>query len=128
MNVTQKVFLAGGDKDVERAFSAADQILADLFRVINALDFGTIEDGAPAANFNGRWLLYTTNGVANTDDTKRHKLGRVPVSFLQFERPNKTGETPNSGQVYWGTGPSATDLTVTLRCTVASKQVYVLIF
>lgn len=129
MRVSQKVSLAGGDAEPARAWSAADQTVGDLFRAVNSISVGrTIEDGARAENFDGVWLVYTTNAVADTDDVKRHKLGRPPVGFLPVERPNRTGETPNSGQIYWGTGPSSNDQTVTLRCTVASKRAYVLLF
>lgn len=125
MNITKRAHLAkGGDQ----SWSILDNLLDSIYQAINSIDIGDIEDGAPAANINGRWLVYTTNAVANTDDVKRHRLGRTPKTFLQFERPNKTGETPNAGQLYWGTGPSATDDKVTLRCTTASKQVYVLLF
>jgi len=132
VKVTQKVSLTGGEKEPARAFSAADQILADLFRAVNGISVGTPSDGQRAENLDAVWLVYTTNGVANTDDIKRHKLGRVPVGFFQAERPNRVADTPNSGQVYFGAAtaaqPSATSDQVTLRCTTASKQVYVLLF
>lgn len=128
MRVTQRLAYQNGASDPESAWSALEADLAAIQKALNAVSFGTPEDGAIAEQFAGRWLVYTTNAVADTDDVVRHRLGRTPIGFFQVERPLRTGETPNSGFVYWGTGPSATPEQVTLRCSGASKVVYILLF
>lgn len=116
-----------GAKDPQ-AWETLEKSLQDVYRTLNAIGYGDPADGDVVGNHDAVWLVYTTNAVANTDDTRRHRLRRVPVGFIQVERPNRTGETPNSGQLYWGTGPSSNVDSVTLRCTTASKAVYAILF
>ena len=127
MRVTQKVSFQNGADDPRGAWSALEEVLRGLHAALNAIDFGTLENHAVAGNLAARVLEYTTNSAANTDDVVRHQLGRTPKWFLQLDKPLRTGETPNAGLLYWGTGPSATETHVTLRCTVASKPVRVLL-
>lgn len=128
----QKKFVLAGTRteepsDVARSFQVLDQMLEDLFRAVNAVDLGTAANQAVPGQLSGRYLVYTSNAVADTDDTVRHTLGRVPVGMLNVEVPILPGATPNSGRVYWGSA-LPTDKVVTLRCTTASKRAAVIIW
>lgn len=107
-------------------WSLLDQVLDDIFQAINSVDPATPVDGDVTGQFNGRWIIYTSNAVANTDDTIRHRLGRVPKLLFNVELPVVTGGSPNSGRVYFGS-VAPTSQQVTLRCTVASKRACVLL-
>lgn len=109
-----------------------DALLDELVAAINSIDIGAPADGAgpsttPAGNLNAVILVFTTNATPDTDDTKRHGLGRTPKGFIQVELFNKTTETPNAGKVYGGSSLPTND-TATFRCTAASKRACVLLF
>jgi len=123
-------------KDSSRAFQLIDQDLGSLFQAVNQIDFrsggsgnkiATISDGAVPDNIDGRFLVYTSNSVANTDDTLNHKLGRAPVGLIQIEAPVVAGDTENSGRVYFSDTAAPTAMTVILKCTTASKRCVVLL-
>ena len=61
----------------------------------------------------------TTPGVANTDFTINHSLGRIPITIVGQD-------TNNGGLVYRGSVPW-TKTTVTLRCTTASAAYNVIL-
>lgn len=43
---------------------------------------GAIQDGQKAGQLNAVYVVYTSNGTADTEDTVPHSLGRVPVGYI----------------------------------------------
>lgn len=89
------------------------QIYEQVAKAVN----GNIEFGNPTSgpgNINGVWASVTTPGVANTDFTITHNLGRVCVGY-----PIQTAD--RAASIYTSPTPNAAPLTtVILRCNVAS--------
>lgn len=110
-------------------FQKIDQNLQDLFRAINAIQIAVQPpvNGGLVGNLDARFLVFTSNAVANADTTLQHLLGRIPRGILNVELPVETGATPDSGRVYFGS-ESPTDLTITVRCTTASARKCVIVF
>lgn len=55
--------------------------IEDHARAINGnIEFGNLKDGA--TNISGSWQQLITPGVADTEFTLTHNLGRVPEGFL----------------------------------------------
>jgi len=128
MKVTRKFNLAGAPKEsFEETIQLIDQDMESLFRAVNSVTFRDVDNGIIPGNIDGRYLIYTTNGTADTDDTVNHKLERVPVGLIQIEAPILAGASPNAGKVYFGS-VVPTALTVTLRCTTTSKRAVILLF
>ena len=123
MKVTKRAHLQNGG---DGAWAVLDDLLDSLFQAVNSISFGSPGNAIVPPNIDGRYLEYTTNSAADTNDTLNHQLGRVPVGILQLEVALRSDETPNAGRVYWGS-IAATDTTITLRCTAASKRVCVLL-
>ena len=73
------------------------------------LGFG---DGVNRDNMFGTWVNYTTNAVANTEDTINHNLGFVPVGWLVVTQDK-------AGSIYKGTTTWTTSQ-IFLKCSVAS--------
>lgn len=71
-------------------------------------------------NFNAEIKTYTTNAVANTTDAVTHTLKRVPSGFLVINL-DKAGIVYDSGTAWTAT-------TISLKCSVATTIVKVLIF
>src|SRR3990167_4348090 len=68
----------------------ANNYLQELFFVARnlALTNGAITNGAKVGNLNARWVVFTSNGSANTEDAVTHSLGRVPRLIIPCE-PDK---------------------------------------
>lgn len=80
--------------------------LQQLFSAAKQLRFtqrgGSIQQGDKAGNFSAVWVVFTSNGVANTEDAVTHTLSRVPVGFLQGV-PNKAAQIYDSGTTWTST-------------------------
>lgn len=67
------------------AFFYNDQ-LTQLYQTLRNLSLtqrdGAIQDDDKAGNLNGVYVVFTSNGVANTEDTVAHNLGRIPVGYI----------------------------------------------
>ena len=94
-----------------------EQAYASISRVING--GGGLGDGVDIDNFMGKWLTYTTNGVANTEDAVTHDLGVTPIGFLVVN-------PPASGFVYRG-ATSWTASKIYLKCSAASQTALILV-
>lgn len=80
------------------------------------LGFG---DGTDVDNMYGKWKSYTTNAIANTEDTVAHSLKMIPVGYLVFS-------IDKAGVLY--KGATAWDTTnIYLKCSVASAAVLIFI-
>lgn len=71
-------------------------------------------------NLDGADVSYTSNAIANTEDTIPHTLGRAPVKFFVVD-------LDKGGVVYRG-GTTFTSTNIYLKCTVASANIKLFIF
>jgi len=63
-----------------------DSYLRDLFATAQNLSLtsrdGSIANNDKAGNLNAVYVVFTSNGTANTEDTVAHPLGRVPLGYI----------------------------------------------
>lgn len=96
--------------------SDLDNDVRNLFLMSQGrIRFGDITDGYSGENISGQWQTYTTNAVANTEDTIAHTLGSVPVGYI-LVRADKAGVVYDSGTTW-------TSSNIYLKCSVASTAV-----
>lgn len=102
---------------MEGVISRLEEILAETSRAANGgLGFG---DGLDMDNLIGKWMTYTTNAVADTEDTLAHNLAAVPIGFLLML-------PPKAGFIY--RGPTAwTASNLYLKCSAASQTVTIFV-
>ena len=91
---------------------------------LNELSFlppgGSITDDSKPVNFDATWVAYVSNGVANTEDTVAHSLGRIPIDMW-------VGLPDKSAVIY--RGPTAwTSTNIFLRASAATVTVNILVF
>lgn len=70
------------DKDMDNYVRSVDRDFINLFLSMQGrVRFG---DGANAQgeNIAGKFVTFTSNGVANTEDTIAHGLGAIPVGWI----------------------------------------------
>jgi len=65
------------------------------------------------------FITYTSNVVANTQDTIAHGLGKIPIGFVVIDR-DKAGVVFRSG--------SSTSVNLFLKCNVASTTMTLMVF
>ena len=80
---------------------------------------GAIQHNDKAGNLDAKWLIFTSNGVANTEDAVTHDLGRIPRLVLAAI-PDK------AAVLYEGTTTNTTTI-LYLRTSVATVAWKVLI-
>lgn len=100
--ITEPIPFEENDPNVEFLY------LNQLQRIVSAANFlsltsrdGAIQQGDKAGNLNAVWVVFTSNGTANTEDTVPHTLGRVPFGFLA-SCPDKAAVIYN-GTTAWTT-------------------------
>lgn len=95
------------------------QVNFDILNIINCLQgrvrFGTGTDGQDGENIAGQFQQYTSNAVANTEDTIAHTLGSIPVGYIVLWQSK-------AGSFYQGptTGTAWSSSNIYLKCSVAS--------
>lgn len=112
----------GLDDDRERhVLSNFLQLATSVANNISFLDRdGAITNNAKAGNIDGMWIVYTSNGTADTEDTVAHELERIPVGLF-------VGIPDIAGVIYAGT--TAWDSTnIYLRASLATVTVNLLVF
>lgn len=79
------------------------------------VSFGTGVDGVDGQNIEGQWQTYTSNAVANTEDTLGHTIGSIPLGVIVVSQDK-------AGSLYQGptTGTAWTSTNIYLKCSVAS--------
>lgn len=108
---------------VNQVLSSLEQAFSEIARGVNGgLGFG---DGTDLDNLVGKWLSYSTNGVANTEDEITHDLGVVPIGFIVLVPP-RSGVI-NRGPTSWTSSKmylqcSAASQTATIFAIIASQQ------
>lgn len=71
------------DPDATRAYNAE---MNDIFLALQNISLtqrsGAIQNHDKVGNLDARFLVFTSNGTADTQDTITHKLGRIPVGYI----------------------------------------------
>ena len=80
---------------------------------------GAITHGDKAGNLAARYVVYTSNGVANTQDTVAHGLGYAPSGYIVVKQDK-------SANVYTSAAADATNLY--LKTSVATVAWILLVF
>lgn len=98
--------------------------LTDLNLMARTLTFlnadGAITSGTRSLNIDGVWVRYTSNAVADTEDTVSHNLLRIPVGFYQ-------GIPSKAGMAYVSS-TAATSTTIYLKANVGTLTVNLFLF
>jgi len=81
---------------------------------------GVIQDDDKAGNLNAVYVVFTSNGTADTEDTVSHNLGRVPVGYAPVKQDK-------SAILYDGT-TAATSTAIYWRSSATSVAWVVLVF
>ena len=104
------------DPDDPLATYHQDEYLRQLYMTSQNLSLtqrdGAIQNYDKAGNLSAKHVVFTSNGVANTEDTIPHKLGRVPVGYVVVKQDK-------AGIVYDG-GTDFTTTNIYLKSSVAS--------
>ena len=77
--------------------------------------FGTVSSGNRGENIAGEWLVYTSNAVADTEDTLYHNLGAIPQGYI-------TVLIDKNGLVYSG-NTAWDDTSIYLKCSTTSANI-----
>lgn len=81
---------------------------------------GAIQHNDKAGNLDAKWVVFTSNGTANTEDTVAHDLGRVPVGI----EPN----IPDKAAALYDGGTAHTSTNLYLKSSAATVAWEVLVF
>lgn len=78
---------------------------------------GTIQDDDKAGNLSAVYVVFTSNGTANTEDTVSHELGRTPVGYIPVKQDKAAvlydGTTAaTSTNIYWKSSAATVAWTV----------------
>lgn len=93
-----------------------DTEIRKLFTCLQGrVSFGTGVDGVSGQNIEGEWQTYTSNAVANTEDTIAHTVGSVPLGYIVVSQ-SKAGDIYQQA----GTGTAWTSSSIYVKCSVAS--------
>ena len=96
--------------------------LRELFDTLMNVSFtsrdGAIQHNDKAGNLDAKWIVFTSNGTANTEDAVTHDLGRTP-RFILPAVPDKTATLYDSGTAW----TSTTVYLKTSAATVAWKAI-----
>ena|SRR5688572_18289930 len=110
------------DAALTRVMFYCQRTFTTLWLAVNGnLSFGT---SAAPDNIAGKWMLYTTNAVADTEDEIEHNLGVIPTGFIQMIPPEAGFIT--RGPTAWTTTAiylkcSEADQTATLFLTIPPR-------
>ncbi len=105
---------------IELPIKGDQSIIKQFGEVLEQTSLGPVVDGVKAGNFNGHWIEFTSNAVADTEDGITHKLGRVPTGFLVAQK-NKASTLYN-GSSNW------TKTKIYLRSNVATTIFRILVW
>ena len=104
------------DIPLENQMAILQTQMKKLFTCLQGrVSFGTGISGTQSGNIEGEWRTYTSNAVANTEDTLAHTIGSIPLGYIVVNQDK-------AGSVYQGpsTGTAWTSSNIYLKCSVAS--------
>lgn len=111
-------------EDDPNAVSAYNEQLRNLFFAAQNLGLtsrdGAIQDDDKAGNLSAVYVVFTSNAVANTQDTVAHNLGRTPVGYIPVKQDK-------SAVLYDGT-TAFTSSNLYLRSSAATVAWTILVF
>ena len=119
--LSEPVLIPEGTENPEFWFN--DQLAQLFFSAQNLMltsRDGAIQDGDKAGNLSGVWVVFTSNGTANTEDAVTHSLGRVPLGY----RPAKQDKSA----VLYDSGTAFTDTTIYWKSSATTVAWTVLVF
>ena len=90
-------------------------------RMNGGVTFGNGSTASQAGNVDAVYATAITPGVANTEFTLKHELGRIPIGF-------HTTMNTTPGSVYASRPQSWTATQVYLKCSAASANITVMLF
>ncbi len=107
------------DKDkVKNYLLSVDTDLRNLVNLSqNRIRFGTGSDGADGENVSGSFKVFTSNAVADTEETIAHGLGAVPIGFIVINR-DKASSLYDSGTAWTSTNAYVKSDTASTTYTV----------
>lgn len=86
--------------DPNDPLSAIDTDLINLFLFSQGrVRFGGGGDGDRGENISGEFQVYTSNALANTEDTITHGLGSVPIGYIVIKQ-DKGSNVYDSGTAW----------------------------
>ena len=101
-----------------------DEYLRQLYMVSQNLSLtqrdGPIQNWDKAGNLSAKYVVFTSNGAANTEDAIPHKLGHVPVGYVVVAQ-DKAG-------IVYDSGTDFTTTTIYLKSSVASVAWTLMVF
>lgn len=104
--------------------AATLDLLNDLMRFLGERDINLsslLNQGLRIPdNFDGALLTFTTNAVADTEDTTAHGLRKVPSYFIPL--------SSDKGGVLYKSGTAWTATNIYTKCTVATQAVTIFVF
>ena len=107
-------------KDVINYLKTIEYDLSNLFLCLQGrVRFGTGTDGTEGENISGEFQVFTSNAIADTEDTISHTLGAVPIGYIVLGR-DKAGVLYNgstawtSTSIYFKSNVASTTYTVFL--------------
>ena len=81
---------------------------------------GAIQNNDKAGNLSAVYVVFTSNGSANTEDAVTHKLGRTPIGYFPVKQ--------DKAAVIYDSGTANTLTTIYLKTSVATVAWTVLLF
>lgn len=98
--------------------------MQQLFRAVANLQLtahdGSIQHGDKAGNLAAAWVVFTSNGTADTEDAVTHTLGRIPLGYIVAGQDKAA--ILYDGLTAW------TDTTIYLKSSATSVAWTVLVF
>lgn len=121
MIIPEPHIIPGDEKQSEFWYT---DYLTTLFRASQNLQLtsrdGAIQNGDKAGNLSAQFVVYTSNGTANTEDTVSHTLGRVPVGYITVLQ--------DKAAVVYDSGTDWTETAMYLKTSVATVTQTLLVF
>ena len=117
--ITAKTSSYSGNDKYDNKVYYERQVDFDIVNIFQALQgrirFGTGTNKKDGENIAGRFIQYTSNGSADTEDTIVHDIGSIPVGYLVIWQDK-------AGSFYQGpiTGTDWTKNNIYLKCSATS--------
>ena len=108
-------------QDIDNPATYYDIQLRELFLASHNLSFterdGAIQHNDKAGNFDAIYVVFTSNGVANTEDAVTHGLNRTPRGYIPVRQDKsavlyETATAHTSTTLYWKSTAATTAWTV----------------
>ena len=103
MELTKKSAIIKTVEDFDKLndyLNLLDDDINALFNLSHSrVRFGSGSDGARGENISGTFQVFTSNAVADTEDTIAHEIGAVPIGFIVVNR-DKSGVLYDGGTAW----------------------------